>query len=255
MRRVVFNQKGGVGKTTITCNLAAISAAKGLRTLLVDLDYQSNATQYLLGQRMKDLNKTVADFFKEMLSLTLFSKSLKDYIVETPFKRLDILPAHRDLDELHTRLESRYKIYKLRDAFNKLSWYDAIYIDTPPALNFYTRSALIASDACLIPFDCDDFSRHALYNLLDNVREIQNDHNPDLKVEGIIVNQFQSRARQNQQIVDELKAEGLPLIDVYLSSSVRIRESHEKSKPMVEFDPKHKITLEFHELFNRLRVA
>jgi cellulose biosynthesis protein BcsQ len=77
--------------------------------------------------------------------------------------------------------------------------YDRIYIDTPPALNFYTRSALIAAQGCLIPFDCDDFSRRALYTLLENVQEIQSDHNADLKVEGIVVNQFQPRANLPQR--------------------------------------------------------
>ena len=108
---------------------------------------------------------------------------------------LDVMPAHADLDALHGKLESRYKIYKLRDALVELeATYDAIYIDTPPALNFYTRSALIAVERCLIPFDCDDFSRRALYTLLDNVKEIQQDHNDALEVEGIVINQFQPRA-------------------------------------------------------------
>jgi cellulose biosynthesis protein BcsQ len=93
------------------------------------------------------------------------------------------MPAHLDLDTLHGKLESLYKIYKWRDALNELDMYDAIYIDTPPALNFYTRSALFAAKRCLIPFDCDDFSRGALYTLLENVNEIQQDYNVALEVE------------------------------------------------------------------------
>ena len=77
-----------------------------------------------------------------------------------------------------------------------------MYIDTPPALNFYTRSALIAVERCLIPFDCDDFSRRALYTLLENVKEIQQDHNAALEVEGIVINQFQPRASLPQRLVE-----------------------------------------------------
>jgi cellulose biosynthesis protein BcsQ len=129
-------------------------------------------------------------------------------------------PARR-LDELHGKLESRYKIYKLRDALDALATsYDQIYIDTPPALNFYTRSALIAAQGCLIPFDCDDFSRRALYTLLESVQEIQADHNKALKVEGIVVNQFQPRANLPQRMVQELIDEGLPVLQPYLRSSV-----------------------------------
>ena len=123
--------------------------------------------------------------------------------------------------------------------------YDRIYIDTPPALNFYTRSALIGARGCLIPFDCDDFSRKALYTLLENVQEIQADHNPDLVVEGIVVNQFQARANLPQRIVDELIAEGLPVLTPYLPSSIRVRESHEQSLPMIYLDPGHKLTQAF----------
>jgi chromosome partitioning protein len=143
-------------------------------------------------------------------------------------------------------------MYKLKEALDSLFDYDDIYIDTPPALNFYTRSALIASYACLIPFDCDDFSRRALYNLLEVVREIRDDHNPDLKVDGIVVNQFQSRAKLPKRVVAELFEEGLPVLDTYLSSSVKIRESHEKALPMVYLAPHHKLGLEFIALYREL---
>ena len=243
MPLVVFNQKGGVGKSTITCNLAAISASQGLRTLVIDLDPQGNSSSYLQGPDAKDDQPNVAGFFEHSLSYSFRPVPPTDFIVATPHANLSLMPSSPGLNELQTKLESRQKIYKLREALEQLSAdYDRIYIDTPPALNFYTRSALIAARGCLIPFDCDDFSRKALYTLMDNVQEIRADHNPDLVVEGIVVNQFQPRANLPQRMVKELIEEGLPVLQPYLPSSVKIRESHEQSLPMIYMDPNHKLT-------------
>jgi chromosome partitioning protein len=246
MRRVVFNQKGGVGKSTIACNLAAIGAHRGRRTLVVDLDPQGNSTQYLLGQGVDEAATTVAGWFDQTLNFRLDPTPTSAFVHPTRFERLSVLPSHPALEDLHGKLESRYKIYKLREALEELSTdFDLIYIDTPPALNFYTRSALIAADSCLIPFDCDAFSRHALYALLDAVGEIRTDHNAGLEIGGIVVNQFQARASLPRQLVAELVAEGLPVLEPCLSASVKIRESHEKACPMVHFDARHKLTAEF----------
>lgn len=254
MRHVVFNQKGGVGKSTITCNLAAISAHQGLRTLVVDLDPQGNSTRYLLGDAAEALDTHLAEFFEQTLKFTLRAKGTGEFVMETPWEGLHLMPSHPSLEELHGKLESRYKIYKLRDALAELAGeYDRIYIDTPPALNFYTRSALIAAQNCLIPFDCDDFSRRALYALLENVQEIQADHNPELQVGGIVVNQFQPRANLPQRTVQELIDEGLPVLQPYLSASVRIKESHERAMPMVHLDARHKLTQEFIALHDALQ--
>jgi len=166
------------------------------------------------------------------------------------------MPGGPALDELHSKLESRYKIYKLRDALLELEGsYDEVWIDTPPALNFYTRSALIAAEGCLIPFDCDDFSRRALYGLMEAVQEIRADHNPGLVVEGIVVNQFQPRANLPQRTVQELIDEGLPVLQPYLSASVKIKESHELARPMIHLDPRHKLTAELLALYAALQPA
>jgi len=253
MQHVVFNQKGGVGKSTITCNLAAISASQGLRTLVIDLDSQGNSTRYLLGADMPEDLPNVAEFFEQSLKFTVREKAASEYIVHTRWEGLDVMPSSPLLDELHSKLESRQKIYKLRDALDALAEdYDQIYIDTPPALNFYTRCALIAARGCLIPFDCDDFSRRALYTLLENVQEIKADHNSELRVEGIIVNQFQPRANLPQRMVQELIDEGLPVLQPYLSASVKIRESHEQARPMIFLEPNHKLTLELVALHDAL---
>lgn len=251
MRRVIFNQKGGVGKSTITCNLAAISAVEGKRTLVVDLDVQSNSTQYLLGQKVSDADETIADFFKNTLSLGLFGgqqSGLESLIHETPYPNLFIIPSHSDLEPLQSRLESKYKIFKLREGLDRLEGFDAIYVDTPPILNFYSHSALIAADKCLIPFDCDAFSRESLYTLLQTLTEVKTDHNANLEVEGIIVNQFQSQANLPKQLVDELVSEGHPVLDSRISPSVKVRESHSKSMPLVHYMPNHKLTDEFRSL-------
>jgi chromosome partitioning protein len=252
MPRVVFNQKGGVGKSTITCNLAAVSASRGARTLVVDLDPQGNSSQYLLGADVATEREGVTEFFNQMLNFSLKSKTIDKFVHETPFENLYVIPARHELEALQSKLESKYKIYKLREGLSELTEYDEIFIDTPPAFNFFTQSALIAAKSCLIPFDCDDFSRRALYQLLDNVHEIRADHNPKLTVEGIVINQFQPRANLPQRVADELIAEGLPVLGTYLSTSVKIRESHEASKPMVYFEPRHKLTEEFIALFDEL---
>lgn len=253
MKRVVFNQKGGVGKSTITCNLAAISAAKGYRTLVVDLDPQCNTTHYLLGAAAEEASPTLADLFEQMLTIRFEQRPTQDYARPTPFAGLHLMAASPKLEELMGKLESRYKIYKLRDALAELAPdFDHLYIDTPPALNFFTRSALIAADRCLIPFDCDDFSRRALYALLANVEEIRADHNPALQIEGIVVNQFQPRASLPQQLVAALRGEGLPILPTYLSTSVKIRESHQLARPMIHLDARHKLSLEYQALHDHL---
>lgn len=252
MRRVVFNQKGGVGKSSIAANLAAISASRGLRTLLVDLDPQCNASHYLLGEGVNQVEQDVMAFFEQSLSFRLNGSGFADYVSRTPFENLDLVASNPSLGELHAKLEAKHKIYKLREALDALEGYDAIYIDTPPAFNFYTLSALVAAKGCLIPFDCDEFSRQALYALLENVQETQVDHNPDLTVEGIVVNQYQPRASLPQRIVAALKEDNLPVLDAYLSSSVKMKESHNESVPLIHFAPKHKLTQEFVALFDVL---
>jgi chromosome partitioning protein len=256
MKRVVFNQKGGVGKSTIVCNLAAIAAARGgdgARTLVVDLDPQANSTRYLLGKAADALEETATEFFDQVLNFKMRPRATEDFIHATPFKNLFILPADAALEELQAKLESRYKIYKLKEALDALD-FDEIWIDTPPALHFYTRSALIAADTCLIPFDCDEFARRALYTLLDNVAEIRADHNAKLEVEGIIVNQYQPRANLPRKIVQELRDENLPVLEPFLSTSVKIKESHQQAKPMIHLDPGHKLSDEFNRLFDALRA-
>ena len=253
MKRCVFNQKGGVGKSTIAVNLAAIAAHQGRKTLLIDLDAQCNASRYLLGDDAKDISPSIADFFNDTLGYSFTQKNPISYVHETGFENLDIIPSSPTLTDLQSKLESRQKIYKLREMLGKLEQvYDEILIDTPPAYGFFSQVALMGVDRCLIPFDCDDFSREALYQLMRNIDEIRGDHNGDLAIDGIVVNQFQPRARLPQQLVNALRDEGLPVLDSKLSSSVAIRESHNQHMPMIHLDRNHKITSEFVALFAEL---
>jgi len=255
MRWVVFNQKGGVGKSTVVCNLAAVSARRGRRTLVVDLDPQANATQYLLGRDAEEATPNLASFFEQTLGFRLFGADPKEFVHHTRFENLHVMASSPDLDPLQSKLESRYKMYKLRDALRELKGYGAVYLDTPPAFGFFTLSALIAADRCLIPFDCDDFSRRALYALMDTVREVQEDHNRDLRVAGIVVNQFLARAKLPQRLVDELRRDGLPVLEPFLSSSVKIRESHQASRPMPFFARSHKLSAQFERLYDAVENA
>ena len=250
MRYVVFNRKGGVGKSTIVCNLAAVNAMAGRRTLVIDLDPQGNATQYLTGQDAGDLQPGLAEFFESTLGFKLLRSLAEDQAIvhESVVDGLDLLPSSPDLQELQTKLETRHKIYKLRDLLGELSAYQDVFIDTPPAVGFYTISALIAAERCLIPFDCDEFSRRALFQLLETVQEVREDHNPNLKVGGVVVNQFQSQAKLPAQLVDELREEGLPVLEPFLSSSVKVRESHRAHRPLVDFLPRHKVSEQFRAL-------
>ncbi len=253
MRRVVFNQKGGVGKSTITVNLAAIAAAQGKRVLVIDLDRQGNSSRYLMGEVAPEPGTGSAAFFEASLKFSVREHKPVEFITETPFENLHLMPGNAELDELHSKLESRQKIYKLRHALDKLAEdYDEVWIDTPPALNFYTRSALIAADSCLIPYDCDAFSRAALYELMQNVQELRADHNESLHVEGIVVNQFQPRASLPQRVVQELIDEGLPVLQPYLGSSVKVKESHERSLPLIHLEPNHSLTQAYSALYETL---
>lgn len=242
MIRVLFNKKGGVGKSSLTVNLAAISAHKGLKTLIIDLDTQCNSTAYLNAIQTEG-NNTIADMFEQTITFHLHRRPAKEFCQPSTIENLFIIPGSQRLSELESELDSRHKIYKLREALASLSEeFDRIYIDTAPALNFYSLSALIAANRCLIPIDCDDFARQGLYSLQQKIAEIKEDHNSDLEIEGIIANQYMSNANLPKQIVEELIAEGFPVLPEYISQSVKMRESHQAKLPLISLAPKHKLT-------------
>jgi chromosome partitioning protein len=266
--RVVFNKKGGVGKTTITCNLAAISASSGIKTLVIDLDPQANSSHYLMNGRYNEIadeGRTIFDFFKATLeggsifgfnpffsNLNSSGPEPESFIHDTRFENLSIIPSHPDLADIEAQLVNKHKIYKLKEMLKEFTDFDAVFIDTPPAMNFFSQSALIAASRCLIPFDCDAFSKDAIFEVGQHIGDIQKDHNHNLTVEGIIVNQYMARANYPKLVVDSLKEEGLPILSTQISSSVKIRESHHESSPMIFLSPGHKLTKEYQALYDEI---
>lgn len=242
MIRVLFNKKGGVGKSSLAVNLAAISAAKGLKTLLLDLDTQCNASSYL-NIDANSCEHSIASLFEQTISFSLRKKTAREFAVNTAIDNLFVIPGSPKLAEIERELDSRHKIYKLREILAAAKEdFDRIYIDTPPALNFYSLSALIAADTVLIPIDCDDFAIQGLFSLQQHIAEIREDHNDQLTIEGIIANQYLANAKLPNRIIDSLLADGHPVIPVYVNQSVKMRESHQEKTPLLQLAPKHKLT-------------
>ena len=252
--RVVFNQKGGVGKTTIAVNLAAQSAATGRRTLLVDSDPQANATAYLLGHDVVPV-KTIAHFYESCLGIHIFRQCLGDYVTTaTGVTGLHLIAGERALEELRTKLENKYKIFKLRDGL-KGSSYDEIWLDPPPANDFFSLSCLAAAHELIIPIDCDAFSLRAAEDVLRTFEEVRSDLNPNLRLVGALVNQFQKATNHAQSMVSSLEALGIPVLQPYLPSSVRVRESHSLASPLVVTDPRHPVSKAFVQVYQAMEPA
>jgi chromosome partitioning protein len=166
MKRVVFQPEGRCRQDLDHLQSRRDRRASGLRTLVVDLDVQGNTTHYLVGEIDAEAfpaeAQGVSGLFKQTVGPRRMSRNPDAFVWETPWENLYLLPSSPMLAELERELEARYKIYKLRDALVKLTdAYDRIYIDTPPNFNFYSKSALIAADRVLIPFDCDSLPARA----------------------------------------------------------------------------------------------
>lgn len=249
--RVVFNQKGGVGKTTIAVNLAALSAHRGKRTLLIDSDPQANSTSYLLGSGASP-HATLAGFYDACLGINLFRQSLTEYsTTRTGVPGLHLVAAERGLEDLRTKLENKYKIFKLRDGL-KNTTYDEVWFDPPPANDFFSLACLVAAHEIIIPIDCDAFSLRAAEDVLNTFREVKQDLNPSLELVGAVVNQFQRSTRHSTEILAELQSMGIRVLEPFLPQSVKIRESHSRAVPLVCAEPRHAASLAFCALYDAI---
>jgi len=257
MKLSVFNQKGGVGKTSIACNVAACLAEEGQRTLVVDLDAQANASHYLGFDYREGTSKTISDYFQGTLGLAIFSSGISEFIQSTSIRNLYVLPSDLRLGELQTKLEGRYKIFKLRDAIDAVmvrEEFDHVIFDCPPAMNFYSMSALMASDRVVIPFDCDAFAIAGLRGVMRSIEDVRDDHNPELKIAGVVVNQFIANAKQSKAALDQVRSLGLNIFEPYITTSVVMRESHDERLPSLASKPKHKLTESFVMIARMLNV-
>ena len=251
MRRAIFFQKGGVGKFSIAVNLAAVSGEASVKTLSVDLDGPGNSTHYIVGEPSEPL-RGVEDFFQDQLFLYP-REPVTPLIHQIVYDNLSVMPSGRGQLELEHKLESRRKMYKLEEDLDELMReFDRIYLATPPALNFFSRWAIIAADQIVVPFDCGRFSKQARYQLTETIKKIKADHNAQLSLEAIIPAQVPATANLPQQLIDELKADSLTVSKTTLSSSAIMRESHERTKPSVHLKPKHCLNLEFEASFQEL---
>jgi chromosome partitioning protein len=249
--RVIYNQKGGVGKTTLAVNLATLTALSGQRTLLVDSDPQGNSTTYLLGS-INTPSKNLADYYESCLGVHLFRPQLMEYVTtDTGVKNLHLVPGSRELEDLRNKLENKHKILKLREGIRNTS-YDAVYFDPPPANDFFALSCLIAANEVIVPIDCDTFSVQAAKDICQLVDEVKADHNPDLKIMGLLINQYQKNSRHAALILRDLESLGLPILTPYIPQSVKVRESHSDARPLVISQPKNPVStalMEFHDRY------
>lgn len=248
--RVIYNQKGGVGKTTLAVNLAACAAQMGLRTLLIDSDPQGNASSYILGNNAPE--KTLADYYESCLGLNIFRQTILDYVTaQTKIPNLHLVACNRELENLRTKLENKHKIMKLKDGLKNCT-YDHVYFDPPPANDFFSLSCLIAATEILVPIDCDAFSVRAALEIKNTIDEVIADHNPTLKVLGLVVNQYQKGTKHSAEIVKELTKVGFTVLEPYIPSSVKIRESHSENKPVVLSNKDHPVSQSIVQLFQAL---
>ena len=195
----VVNQKGGVGKTTSTVNLAACVAAKGFRVLLVDIDPQGNATSGL-GINKRELKLSSYD-------VLVNSMQIEKVMVKTEFDNLWVLPSSMNLAgaELElvdmTRRESKLKnaIALVKDSF------DFIFLDCPPSLGLLTLNGLCAADTVLVPIQCEYYALEGLSQLMATIRQIKRLYNPLIDMEGVLLTMYDGRLNLTHQVVDELK--------------------------------------------------
>jgi chromosome partitioning protein len=233
------NQKGGVGKTTTAINLGTALAAIGERVLIVDLDPQGNAST---GLGIDRRNRSVSTY-----DVLIGEAPLRDAVVATAVPRLHIAASTMDLSGLELELGStRDRAYRLRDAIAALntnvapeSDYTYVLIDCPPSLNLLTVNAMAASDAILVPLQCEFFALEGLSQLLQTVEQVRSTLNPSLSIHGIVLTMFDSRNNLSNQVVADVRQfMGSKVYNTMIPRNVRISEAPSYGKPVLVYDIK-----------------
>ena len=232
----IANQKGGVGKTTTTLNLAAAFAEVGHRVLVLDLDPQGNASTGL-GSLADKREFTTYD--------VLVGQVVEErFVIQTELKNLYLIPSTTDLSSADIELASNKNRSKLlRTVLNKsdLSKYDYIFFDCPPSLNVLTVNALIAADSLIIPLQSEFFALEGLSQLLMSVREVRGLGNPALRIEGVALTMFDGRNRLSLQVeADARENLGELVFKTMIPRNVRISEAPSFSMPVLSYDSRSK---------------
>src|SRR5215218_879498 len=233
------NQKGGVGKTTTAINLGTALAAIGERVLIVDLDPQGNAST---GLGIDRRNRSCSTY-----DVLVGEASLREAVVSTAVPRLHIAPSTMDLSGLELELGTTPgRAYKLRDAISALNNnispdadYTYVLIDCPPSLNLITVNAMAASDAILVPLQCEFFALEGLSQLLQTVEQVRSTLNPNLSIHGIVLTMFDSRNNLSNQVVADVRQfMGSKVYNTMIPRNVRISEAPSYGKPVLVYDLK-----------------
>lgn len=233
MGRIIsfINQKGGVGKTTTCVNLATYLCAYGKKVLLVDLDPQGNATTGVGIDKAQDYNT--------FYDIILDECSVNEAILPTNIKNLKILPSNVDLAGSEVALvqrENREKVLKNTLAQVKND-YDFIAIDCPPSLGLLTVNALTATDAIIIPIQCEFYALEGLTQLMNTVKLVKQYLNPDIEIEGVVLTMKDNRSNLVNQVADEIKQFfGRKVYKTVIPRNIRLAEAPSHGVPIMLYD-------------------